>query len=285
MWKEVSGVRTYFHYADEGLVGEYDDSGVEIKTYGYKPGSTWTTDPLFMKVGSAYYFYHNDHLGTPQKMTSVSGAVVWSAKYKSFGRAAIEVETAINNLRFPGQYFDSETGLYFNWHRNYDPIISRYIRPDPIEFKGGINFYAYAQNNPSNVVDPFGLSSLGPAIPGYDPGRQLDLFFQSLWELFQKDVTNTYCRYGSAGVSSCLDLAGLYLSASGAGLPAGATIFLVSTANNVISVKVCGAYTVAAASELLDIASLTVKAGGIKTQAGLAAADIFINLASIEMEH
>ena len=56
-------------------------AGNEVKAYGYKPGSLWTTDPLFMKTDGQYYFYHNDHLGTPQKMTDVSGAVVWSAKY------------------------------------------------------------------------------------------------------------------------------------------------------------------------------------------------------------
>ncbi|GAH55494.1 unnamed protein product, partial [marine sediment metagenome] len=111
LWKEAGGVKTYFLYADEGLIGEYDASGAEIKTYGYKPGSTWTTDPLFMKEGGNYYFYHNDHLGTPQKMTAVNGAVVWSAKYSSFGKATVEVEAVANNLRFPGQYFDHETGL------------------------------------------------------------------------------------------------------------------------------------------------------------------------------
>ena len=46
-----------------------------------------------MKDGENYYFYHNDHLGTPQKMTGVNGAVVWSAKYSSFGEATIEIET------------------------------------------------------------------------------------------------------------------------------------------------------------------------------------------------
>ena len=70
MWKDVGGTKTYFLYSDEGLAGEYDESGAEIKTYGYKSGSTWTTDPLFMKEGSTYYFYHNDHLGTPQKITA-----------------------------------------------------------------------------------------------------------------------------------------------------------------------------------------------------------------------
>jgi YD repeat-containing protein len=73
LWKEVDGTRTYFLYSDEGLIGEYDASGVEIKTYGYKPGSTWTTDPLFMKMGSEYYFYQNDHIGTPQKMAQSFG--------------------------------------------------------------------------------------------------------------------------------------------------------------------------------------------------------------------
>ncbi len=160
LWKEVSGVRTYYHYSDEGLIGEYDAAGVEIKTYGYKPGSTWTTDPLFMKVGSDYYFYHTDHLGTPQKMTSVNGAVVWSAKYSSFGKATVEVETVENNLRFPGQYEDVETGLHYNRFRYYDSIIGKYLGVDPKGLYGGINLYTYALSNPLNLIDPNGLFSM-----------------------------------------------------------------------------------------------------------------------------
>jgi len=85
-------------------------------------------------VGNQYYFYHNDHLGTPQEMTAVNGAVVWSAKYASFGEASVEVEAVENNFRLPGQYFDSETGLHYNWHRYYDPEIGRYVRADPLDF-------------------------------------------------------------------------------------------------------------------------------------------------------
>jgi len=158
LWKEVDGIRTYFLYSDEGLIGEYDASGVEIKTYGYKPGSTWTTDPLFMKAGNEYYFYQNDHLGTPQKMTGVNGAVVWSAKYSSFGDAEVESSSTItNNLRFPGQYYDKGTGLCYNWKRYYDPKIGRYLTPDPIRPDGGINFFTYANNNPTNFFDNKGL--------------------------------------------------------------------------------------------------------------------------------
>jgi YD repeat-containing protein len=68
LWKEVGGVRTYFMYADEGLIAEFNGTGSETKSYGYAPNSTWTTNPLFMKQGTQYYFYHNDHLGTPQSI-------------------------------------------------------------------------------------------------------------------------------------------------------------------------------------------------------------------------
>ena len=112
-----------------------------------------------MKVGDQHYFYQNDHLGTPQKMTAVNGAVVWSAKYSSFGEATVEVNTVENNLRFPGQYFDEETELYFNYHRYYDYKTGRYLREDPIGISAGANQYIYALNNPTNLIDPRGLES------------------------------------------------------------------------------------------------------------------------------
>ncbi len=165
LWKEVGGVRTIFHYADEGLVGEYDASGTVIKTYGYQPDGTWTTDPLFMKEGDNYYFYHNDHLGTPVAMTDVNGAVVWNAQYNSIGKAVVDMTaTAVNNLRFPGQYYDEETGLHYNWNRYYDPSTGRYVTTDPIGFEGGVNLYAYVDNNPTNYFDPNAYGKIGAVI-------------------------------------------------------------------------------------------------------------------------
>jgi uncharacterized protein RhaS with RHS repeats len=70
------------------------------------------------------YYYHNDHLATPQKMTDSSGAVVWSADYKPFGEATVTVSTITNNLRGIGQYFDAETGLNYNYFRDYNPAIA-----------------------------------------------------------------------------------------------------------------------------------------------------------------
>ncbi len=167
LWKDVGGTRTYYHYADEGLVAEMDSAGNVGKSYGYKPGSVWGTDPLFMKVGVQYYFYHNDHLGTPQKMTSSNGTVVWSAKYEAFGKAQVATAfTVVNNLRFPGQYWDEETGLHYNWFRFYDPETGRYLSRDPIGFAAGLNLYVFVENNPIIKFDPLGKECWTSGIGG-----------------------------------------------------------------------------------------------------------------------
>lgn len=132
-----------------------------------------------MKVGDAYFYYHTDNLGTPQKLTAGNGEVVWSAKYNSFGEATIEVETVENNLRFPGQYEDAETGLHYNWLRCYDTQSGRYTRVDPVLSIFNINqqllfflpalikkniqiqAFAYAFNNPLNRFDSKGLAPNG----------------------------------------------------------------------------------------------------------------------------
>ncbi len=93
-------------------------------------------------------------------MIDSSAQVVWQTAYLPFGKAQIVTETVENNFRFPGQYYDSETGLYYNYHRYYDPAIGRYLTADPIGLDGGVNLYAYVQNNPVNWVDPYGLSYL-----------------------------------------------------------------------------------------------------------------------------
>ena len=69
-----------------------------------------------------------------------------------------------------GQYYDQETGLHYNYHRYYDPKSGRYLTPDPIGLAGGINLYAYAYNNPVNLIDPFGLWGInyGGSLMGMD---------------------------------------------------------------------------------------------------------------------
>ena len=124
------------------------------KTYIYEPHSF---KPLAFLQDEKVYYYHLDHLGTPQEITSSEGEVVWSARYKAYGNLAQkDVERVENNLRFQGQYYDEETGLHYNRHRYYDPAHGRFINQDPIGLVGGDNNYQYAPN-PVSWIDPLGL--------------------------------------------------------------------------------------------------------------------------------
>ena len=154
---------THFVYDQGGrLIGEYDATGSPIAEYVYLAGQ-----PLAMLRGGVIYYYHTDHLGTPQALTDKDRRVVWRAGYTPFGNTIILVDEIENRLRFPGQYFDEETNLHYNWFRYYDPSIGRYARSDPIGLVGGSNVYLYALANPLRFTDPNGLD-VYPA-PGDEP--------------------------------------------------------------------------------------------------------------------
>jgi RHS repeat-associated protein len=103
------------------------------------------------------YFIHADHLDRPAMMTDASKAVSYDAVFRPFGELqALPVNAATINLRFPGQYQLSETGLAHNWHRQYDASIGRYIQPDPLGFVDGPSVYAYARSSPGMEVDTSG---------------------------------------------------------------------------------------------------------------------------------
>lgn len=157
--KQVGIETTFYIYADEGLIGEYSGIGTAKKTYGWRPNGIWGTNPLFQSENGNYYFYHNDHLGTPQKVTDQLGNVVWSAKYTGFGDSTVDAgSTVVNMLRFPGQYFDEETRLHYNWHRFYNSETGRYTEVDPLGFgaQDG-NLYRYVFNAPTVLSDFLGL--------------------------------------------------------------------------------------------------------------------------------
>ncbi len=135
----------------------------------------------------ALYFYHDDHLGTPIAMTNGAGAFVWRAEHTPFGGIyALTVGTIANNLRFPGQYFDGETGLAQNYYRDYKHNTGRYWEADPLiaaypsssvilsgrgrigvpDLSGFNSSNSYDYNNPVSSVDPVGLFH-------YKPGTQM----------------------------------------------------------------------------------------------------------------
>lgn len=110
-------------------------------------------------VNGAVYYVHNDHLNTPQVITNQSQHVVWTGNYEPFGKLSADQSNSIEIFsRFPGQYVDPETGLYYNYFRDYDPSVGRYIESDPVGLQGGINTYVYVEGNPLTFADMFGLS-------------------------------------------------------------------------------------------------------------------------------
>ncbi len=107
---------------------------------------------------SGVHYYVNDHLMTPKQAVNQSNEVTWSAEYTAFGNTDISVERFVNNHRYPGQYYDSETGLYYNWNRYYDPGTGRYVTSDPIGLRAGFNTYGYVYGNPLMFTDSNGLA-------------------------------------------------------------------------------------------------------------------------------
>jgi RHS repeat-associated protein len=117
----------------------------------------WLDDmPLALVTGGNLHFIHTDHLGTPQKATDARQNLAWDIVPRPFGQTEQQTFPPLSNLRFPGQYFDSESGLAQNWFRDYDPAIGRYIESDPIGLKGGVNTYAYVLANPLRHTDVTG---------------------------------------------------------------------------------------------------------------------------------
>jgi RHS repeat-associated protein len=119
-----------------------------------------------MVSAGTLYFIHPDHLGTPQRITDGSQNTVWDAALRPFGEVEQMTQTFTLNLRFPGQYADAETGLNYNFFRDYDPSVGRYVESDPIGLKGGVNTYSYGRENPLPYIDPFGLDVTVIIYPG-----------------------------------------------------------------------------------------------------------------------
>ena len=190
--KTVNSVVTRYLWDGATMIAELDGTNHITRLYTYNPQSM---EPVSTAIGCTAYFYITDHLMTPQMLTSMSDTTVWYAQYSAFGTATISTDTVTNNLRFPGQYVDAESGLNYNVNRYYSPTIGRFIEADPIftnllffsqiwpYLKGmfdnievdrftliispnaGINLYIYGQDNPVHWGDWLGLTS---AV--YDPG-------------------------------------------------------------------------------------------------------------------
>jgi RHS repeat-associated protein len=103
---------------------------------------------------------HVDHLHRPVKMTNGTGTVVWSATYQPWGAAHSITGAESLDARFPGQWYQLEASLHYNWHRQYDPTLGRYTQADPLGFVDGPGVFAYGRNAPHRYVDKDGRNTV-----------------------------------------------------------------------------------------------------------------------------
>lgn len=151
----VPGGTVLFQYDESGMpLGEYDKTGEPIEE------TIWLGDlPIGVIENGSLYFINADQLGAPHTITDQTGNIVWQWTPEPFGNSAPYQAAGFSfNMRFPGQYADAETGLYYNNARSYSPTSGRYVESDPLGLKGGsISPYVYVGNNSVNCVDRFGL--------------------------------------------------------------------------------------------------------------------------------
>ncbi|HVP35146.1 MAG TPA: RHS repeat-associated core domain-containing protein, partial [Steroidobacteraceae bacterium] len=145
------------------LIGEYNGSGQLIEE------TVWVGDIPVATLqpngsgGVNIYYVHTDHLNSPKKIAQpTTGTLAWRWDTDPFGTAAPNqnpggLGTFAYNLRFPGQYYQAETGLNQNVNRDYDPLIGKYDQSDPAGLSAGVNTYSYVLANPLWYSDPYGL--------------------------------------------------------------------------------------------------------------------------------
>lgn len=153
----------YFWDGDR-LMAEIDPKG-KLRVYVY-PDTFSLTPVALLDYENAQaapdkcrmYFVFSNHLGAPTLIEDEKGEPVWAARIEAYGNAIVAIGQNFHMpLRFPGHYFDAETGLHYNRFRYYSPELGRYLQSDPEGISGGLNLYAYAEGNPLRWVDVRGL--------------------------------------------------------------------------------------------------------------------------------
>jgi RHS repeat-associated protein len=159
-----SGVTVYFYDQQGHVIAEFDGVTAQLKRE-----YIWLGDMPIAVIDpgtpSTSYYVHADHLNRPIAMTDASKAFVAKATWLPFGGLHSYTGTEGIDLRFPGQLFQAESGLHYNWFRQYDPTTGRYTQPDPMGLVDGPNRYAYVGNDPLQKFDSTGLlagSQSGP---------------------------------------------------------------------------------------------------------------------------
>lgn len=162
--RKNSGNDQFFVYDESGrLIGEYDSSGAtiqEIVWFANQPVAVLRPNGAALDV----FYVWADHVGSPRLISDVANRIRWDwAHNDPFGGSQANENPAglgtFNfNLRFPGQYYDAETGNHYNYFRDFDPKLGRYLESDPMGLYAGGNTYLYVFGRPMHATDRYGLA-------------------------------------------------------------------------------------------------------------------------------
>ena len=203
--KKVDNTITKYQWNGSFLVAEYDRYNNWIQRYYYLPGMA---TPIQMEDQNGLYTVHSNYLGAPVFLLDENQDVVWTAQYDPYGQATVDSDPdgdgtdVVFNFRLPGQYYDAESGLHYNYFRYYDPATHRYLRSDPIGITAGINTYNYVGSNPVTATDYFGLDykvtgrgnviTISATITIYGPHATDDLA-----KKWQKSINDNWNNFGN----------------------------------------------------------------------------------------
>lgn len=182
-----------------------------VNGFEYNASGVWTN-----------YTFHHDNLQSVLGLTGHEGSVLQAISYGPFGEKIATTGAANNNyLHFTGREEDPDSGLYYFRARYYDPAVGRFITEDPKGFDAGVNFYAYAQNNPINANDPYGLETWSGMVnlnlntPFFQGGGGTALNFGvDNHGRVSFSITGTFGGGAGTGAGASLGLTGSYTNSS-----------------------------------------------------------------------
>jgi RHS repeat-associated protein len=179
----ASGTTNYYYDEFGHVVLETDGSGNSLREYIWLGDMPVAIIDEVDTTAPVLYYVHADHLNRPIMVTNSAGEPVWQAVWKPFGEEESITGSLTYDARFPGQWFQIESGLHWNWNRHYDPGTGRYVQPDPVGLMAmlsdGPSIYGYARQSPLGWIDPNGEETPpenawdpnGPKSPGHPAGN------------------------------------------------------------------------------------------------------------------